>query len=83
MTNWTKEQIEYWESQNDLEFLKYFKSVLTSIENYKETELIGLDLYVYNRYKKIIRDKKINLILDENLILNFKHFNNLFFKLNL
>ena len=83
MTNWTKEQIEYWESQNDLEFLKYFKFVLTSIENYKETELIGLDLYVYNRYKKIIRDKKINLILDENLILNFKHFNNLFFKLNL
>jgi hypothetical protein len=83
MTNWTKEQIEYWESQNDLEFLKYFKSVLTSIENYKETELIGLDLYVYNRYKKIIRDKKINFILDENLILNFKHFNNLFFKLNL
>ena len=77
MKKWEDEQIEHWETQIDLEFLNYFKTIIKSIDDYDINKLGNYDLYVYNRIKKIIRDRKINSIIGESRILNFNHFKNL------
>lgn len=73
MKTWAEDQIEYWEKQSDLEFLNYFADI--KFDKYDPTKLGQYDLYVYNRYKRIIRDKKLSSILDESRILNFNQFN--------
>lgn len=75
---WEESQIEDWEKQSDSEFLKYFEPVLIRIDEYDPNKLGKHDLYVYNRYKQILRNYKLGLILTEGKILNFNQFKKFF-----